>query len=385
MVDTGLLRCTKCLLPQTHETISFDDSGICSVCLNSSEKDLVDWSSRQEELFKIVEEIKAQGRNYDCVVPFSGGKDSTFSLYYVVQILKLRPLVTSFDHGFYREGLLENRNNVLRRLGVDFISFTPNWKLVKDLMLMSLKDRGDFCWHCHTGVSAFPVRTAVEKQIPLVIWGESSTEYTNYYKTQQFHDIDEELYNRIANLGISAKDMVIRLDGRYENRELLPFEFPSQDEIKSVGIRSFPLGSYLKWNTKSQVKIIKSELGWKGDGVEGVPDIYDYEKIECMMQGVRDYLKYRKRGYARTTHLTSIDLRNGDLARADALDLVSKFENTKPYSLPLFLELLEISEPELEDIISAHIIDPWDGGAVPLRIGKKPNDYENWVKRLLKH
>ena len=385
MVDPGLLRCTKCLLPQTHETISFDDSGICSVCFNSSEKDLVDWSSRQEELFKIVEEIKAQGRNYDCVVPFSGGKDSTFSLYYVVQILKLRPLVTSFDHGFYREGLLENRNNVLRRLGVDFISFTPNWKLVKDLMLMSLKDRGDFCWHCHTGVSAFPVRTAVEKQIPLVIWGESSTEYTNYYKTQQFHDIDEELYNRIANLGISAKDMVIRLDGRYENRELLPFEFPSQDEIKSVGIRSFPLGSYLKWNTKSQVKIIKSELGWKGDGVEGVPDIYDYEKIECMMQGVRDYLKYRKRGYARTTHLTSIDLRNGALARADALDLVSKFENTKPYSLPLFLELLEISEPELEDIISAHIIDPWDGGAVPLRIGKKPNDYENWVKRLLKH
>ena len=383
MEDSKLLMCTQCLLPQTHETISYDNRGVCSVCFNSSEKDLVNWSSRKKELFRITEEVKTQGKNYDCVVPFSGGKDSTFSLYYVVKTLKLRPLVASFDHGFYRSGLLENRDQVLKQLGVDFISFTPNWKLVKDLMLTSLKDRGDFCWHCHTGVSAFPVRTAIEKQIPLVIWGESTTEYTNYYKTNQFHDIDEELYNRIANLGISAKDMAIRLDGKYQNRELLPFEFPSQDEIKSARIRSFPLGSYIKWDTKSQVRIIKDELGWKGDSVEGVPDIYDYEKIECMMQGVRDYLKYRKRGYARATHLTSIDLRNGTLTRADALDLVSRFENTKPYSLPLFLQLLEISEAELEEIISEQVIDPWDG-AVPLRIGEKPHDYENWVNKLLK-
>jgi hypothetical protein len=226
------------------------------------------------------------------------------------------------------------------------------------------------------------MRTAIEKHIPLVIWGESSTEYTNYYKTEQFHEIDEELYNRITNLGISAKDMFVRLDERFQKRELLPFEFPSQSEIKRQGIRSFPLGNYIKWDTKSQVRTIKDELGWKGDKVEGVPENYDYEKIECMMQGVRDYLKYRKRGYARATHLTSIDIRNGSLTRPEALEIVSRYENVKPYSLPLFLDLLEISEAELDDIISAHVIEPW-GSAVPVRIGEKPNDYESWVSKLL--
>ena len=382
MTSYDLQKCTKCLLPQTHETIRFDAEGVCSVCLNSLHKGAVDWNARQLELTRIVEEIRNQNKNYDCVVPFSGGKDSTFSLYYVVEILNLRPLVVSFDHGFYRGRLLENRNRVLQALGVDFISFTPNWKLVKSLMLTSLRDRGDFCWHCHTGVNAFPVRTALEKNISLIIWGESSTEYTNYYKTEQFHEIDEELFNRITNLGISADDMLVRLDGDFQRRDLSPFEFPSQVEIASKGIRSFPLGNYIKWDTKSQVQLIKDKLGWKGDSVEGVPEEYDYEKIECMMQGMRDYLKYRKRGYARATHLTSIDIRNGLLSREVAHSIVSNSENTKPYSLPLFLEIMGISEVELEEIISTHVIDPWEG-KLPVRIGKKPHDYESWIKKLL--
>lgn len=375
-------RCSECLLPQTHETISFDEDGVCSVCLNSRKKIIINWQERKSELFKIVKDVKTLGRDYDCVVPFSGGKDSTFSLYFAVTELKLRPLVVSFDHGFYRDTLLQNRNRTLKLLGVDFISFTPNWHLVKELMLTSLRDRGDFCWHCHTGVNAFPVRTAVEKDIPLVIWGESSTEYTNYYKIEQFHEIDEELFNRITNLGISAEDMAMRLQGDYDARALKPFTFPSQSQIRSKGIRSFPLGNYISWDTKRQVEIIKNELGWEGASVEGVPPGYEYEKIECMMQGIRDYLKFRKRGYARATHLTSIDIRRGSLSRSEAEEIVQNFENVKPHSLELFLELLGISEEELEDIIGLNQIDPWDG-EVPVNIGPKPKDYETWVKKLI--
>ena len=66
---------------------------------------------------------------------------------------------------------------------------------------------------------------------------------------------------------------------------------------------------------KKQVEIIKRELDWQGDRVEGVPPQYDYEKIECMMQGSRDFIKYLKRGYGRTTHLASIDIRNNRLKR----------------------------------------------------------------------
>ena len=69
---------------------------------------------------------------------------------------------------------------------------------------------------------------------------------------------------------------------------------------------------------KKQVELIKRELGWQGDQVEGVPPEYDYEKIECFMQGVRDYIKYLKRGFGRTTHLVSIDIRNGRKTRDEA-------------------------------------------------------------------
>jgi N-acetyl sugar amidotransferase len=382
MEKSPIKRCTECLLPQTHETISFDQDGVCSVCLNSRQKKKVDWEERKRELLNIVKDVKSLGKDYDCVIPFSGGKDSTFSLYFAVKELNLRPLVVSFDHGFYRDTLLENRNRTLKLLGVDFISFTPNWHLVKDLMLTSLRDRGDFCWHCHTGVNAFPVRTAVEKDIPLVIWGESSTEYTNYYKTEQFHEIDEELFNRITNLGISAEDMLVRLQGDHDVRALKPFMFPSQSQIKSMGIRSFPLGNYISWDTKLQVKIIKSELGWEGASVEGVPPGYEYEKIECMMQGMRDYLKFRKRGYARATHLASIDIRKGLISRSDGESLVQSFENRKPYSLELFLQLLGITEQELEDVIELNQIDPWEG-KIPVQIGSKPSDYDSWVKKLI--
>ena len=70
---------------------------------------------------------------------------------------------------------------------------------------------------------------------------------------------------------------------------------------------------FLPWDVKRQVKIIKEELGWKGDVVEGVPENYNYEKIECILQGTRDFIKYLKRGYGRTTHLASIDIRNDRL------------------------------------------------------------------------
>ncbi len=374
--------CTKCLLPETHETITFDIEGVCSVCNNHGKKQVVDWSQRQEDLDLIVADVKKRNASYDCIIPFSGGKDSTWSLYYAVKELGLKVLVVSFDHGFYRNQLIENRNRTLDSLGVDFLIFKPNQKLVKKLMIQSLKDKGDFCWHCHTGISSYPLHIAVEKEIPLVLWGESSTEYTNYFKVEDFHTIDSETYNRIANLGISAEDMYYRLNEEFELREFLPFTIPSLASLQAKKIATFPLGNYIKWDTQKQVEIIESELGWKGDEVEGVPPEYRYEKIECMMQGMRDFLKYSKRGYARTTHLTSIDIRNGKMSREEALEKVSEYEGKRPYSLELFLDFLDLPEEELISILSTQVVDPWNG-KVPLTIGKRPKDYDDWARKIL--
>ena len=104
----GLQRCSKCLTPETHETIIFDENGVCNVCLNIEQKDTqVDWEQRKEDLVDLIESYRGKF-DYDCIVPFSGGKDSVWTLYYLVKEFNVKPLVVRFDHGFMRPNLEEN-------------------------------------------------------------------------------------------------------------------------------------------------------------------------------------------------------------------------------------------------------------------------------------
>ncbi len=116
-----------------------------------------------------------------------------------------------------------------------------------------------------------------------------------------------------------------------------------------IKCRSVCLGSYIKWDTKKHVEIIKRELGWKGQEVEGIPPEYDYEKIECFFQGVRDYLKFIKRGMGRTNHLVNIDIRNKRMTRAEGEKLVQEYDGKRPPSLDLFLDYLELTEEQFID------------------------------------
>ena len=89
--------CTKCCLPESHESISFDDEGVCSVCRQAEVKhNDIDWEARKLMLEEIVNRYRNKGR-YDCIIPFSGGKDSTYQLWYVVTQLHLKPLVVRFN------------------------------------------------------------------------------------------------------------------------------------------------------------------------------------------------------------------------------------------------------------------------------------------------
>ena len=111
--------CNKCLLPETHESIYFDSDGVCSVCKNREYRDQsIDWQSKKSQLIHLVNMNKGNS-DYDCILPFSGGKDSTFTLFYAVRELKLKPLVVSFDHGFFRPTMISNRTKVVESLGVD--------------------------------------------------------------------------------------------------------------------------------------------------------------------------------------------------------------------------------------------------------------------------
>lgn len=370
--------CSKCLVPETVDTITFDDNGVCSVCRQIDFRDeKIDWTERRHQLDELINEYRDKGL-YDCIVPFSGGKDSTFQLWYVVNELKLKPLVVRFNHWGYRPLVLENNIRTFKILGVDTFEFTPNWHVVRELMLESLKRRGDFCWHCHTGIYAGVMQIAVRFQVPLIIWGESVAEYHSWYTYEEMEEVDEKRFNRVMNQGITSDDMYEFLEGRVSKRDLWMFTYPPRKELMKINCRSICLGNYIKWDTKKHVEIIKQELGWKGQPVEGVPPQYDYEKIECCFQGIRDYCKYVKRGYARTNHLASIDIRNNRLTREEGLALTEKYDGKRPASLDYFLEMLKLSEDEFYEILCKQKVFPWEFDRNVIEGGEPLPDMDRW-------
>ncbi len=377
-----LRQCKRCLLPETQETIVFDEEGICNVCRQNEVKKQIDWVVKKKELTELIEEYRGK-YDYDCIIPYSGGKDSTFTLYYLVKEYNVKPLVVSFDHGFFRPTTLENTERTMKKLGVDYLKFKPNWKVVKKLMLESLRRKGDFCWHCHTGVFSYPMHVAIAFKIPLVLWGEPSAEYTSYYNYDEVEEVDEKRFNRFVNLGITAEDMVGMLDKTVSERDLKPFTYPPLKELMAINYRSVCLGSYIPWDVKKQAEIINKELGWKGEEVEGIPGEYYYEKVECAMQGVRDYLKYIKRGFSRTAHLISLDLRNGRIAPEKAKKLIAEYDGKRPASLDVFLEYLEITEDEFNQIALQHVVAPWKPPELSkLARGKPLHDQVQWDRTI---
>ncbi len=381
--------CSKCVMPETAETLAFDSAGVCTVCRQVEFKtDNIDWTARKAEFATIVDEVRGKF-DYDCIVPFSGGKDSTYTLWYLMKELKLKPLVVRFDHGFMRPTLTDNNLKTFRALGCDVTTFTPNWQVVRKLMFESLRRRADFCWHCHTGIFAYPMWVALEKKVPLVIWGEPSAEYSSFYGYDEDEEVDERRFNTLVNLGINAEDMVGMLDDTISDypvtaRDLKPFTYPPLAELRRQRLRSVCLGSYIPWDVRKQVDIIKTELGWEGDQVEGVPPQYDYEKIECFMQGVRDYIKYLKRGFGRTAHLASIDIRHGRLSREDGEALVAQYDGKRPGSLDIFLEFLGIDEARFMEIVNDHVVSPAQprdlAWAHSHKMDQEPWDFEKWPR-----
>lgn len=371
-------KCTRCLTPETVDTITFDENGVCSVCRQIDvKKDAIDWDARWAQLQDIVAEYKGKGL-YDCIVPYSGGKDSVFQLYYIVRVLKLKPLVVRYNHWGYRPRVEENNTSVFKQLGVDVVELTTSFHTVRETMLEAFKRRGDFCWHCHTGIYAGVMHMAVRFEVPLLFWGETSAEYHSWYTFEEMEEVDEKRFNRLMNQGITADDMYEFLEGRVERRDLWMFDYPKRKDLMRLKVRSICLGNYIEWDTKANVELIKRELGWKGQQVEGVPPEYDYEKIECTFQGMRDFSKFVKRGYGRANHLLSIDIRNGRKTREEALKIEGQYDGKRPASMDWFLDIIKLSEQEYYDILEPQTVHPWKFDPSQLESGPQLPDFEKW-------
>ena len=120
--------CKKCLFPDTKPDLVFDGDGICDACRSAERKHgfdkKVDWDARANEFHTLLARIRNIGAPlYDCVIPVSGGKDSTWQVYAAKILHKLRTLAVTFDQFDQTPTGLHNLN-ILRHIGVDHIHFS---------------------------------------------------------------------------------------------------------------------------------------------------------------------------------------------------------------------------------------------------------------------
>ena len=348
-MTVGVLRyCTRCCLPETSEGIDFDELGICKACRSSEMKMRIDWREREVQLRRILDDAKASaGDNYDCLLPISGGKDSCYQLHVLCNVYGMKPLACTFSHNWWHETGWWNLQNCLEKFNVDHVMFTPNRALVNKIAKKSLCAIGDSCWHCHAGVGAYPLQVAIQYNLPLIVWGESSAEFGSKSTYEDPIPFDEKYYLNVSTK-VEPSKMV---DGELTARDLHPFCVPTQAELAEKGIRGIHLGDYIFWDGERQVEFIKEEYGWRERDVEGT--YKRYKSVECRMAGVHDYAKYVKRGFGRATDHASIDVRNGLLGRAEGLAIAEREDAKRPGELDYYLEITGYTEEEFMEILEA--------------------------------
>ena len=343
--------CKKCLYPNTKPQLQFDERGICSACNNYKLKDEVDWGKKKVDLLHILDKYKSKdGSKYDCIIPVSGGKDSTFQTYTIKETFGLNPLAVNFHPHDQTEIGRKNLEN-LKQLGVDCIEFSANPLVYSKLAKFGLVELGDFQWPEHIGIFTIPVQVAVRYKIPLIIWGENpQLEYGQPTNIDTDTILDREWNEKNGGYfldKIKPKDMT---KYGFKTKELIPYIYPSDDDIRQIGVTGIFLGSYIKWDLFKQLDFVK-ELGFS-ENDEVKEGTYDkWENLDVYFTVFHDYFKFLKYGFGRTTDHASIEIRYERITRAQGIELIKKYEGKIPRKyLDKFLKSADISEQEFHDI-----------------------------------
>jgi len=349
--------CKKCLFPETKPDLYFNEEGICSACIAAESKNRgIDWVQREKDFYSIIDKFRL-GKDeigYDCLIPVSGGKDSTYQAYFIKEVCGMNPLCVCFETTRETELGRKNLTNI-SKMGIDVIHFKKNYNAYRSMVIEGFKRVGDEMWPNHLGIFTFPIIVAIKFNIPLVIWGENSQqEYGGPLESIEKNTLTRRWLEEFGGLlGNRIQDM-IGLDG-LTAKHLTPYFYPSDEELKKAGIISIFLGHYFFWDARKQLDIVKQHgFSVKEDGpVEGTYN--NYENLDEEMHGLHDYLKFVKYGFGRATDHAGIDIRNNRLTRNQGLELVKKFDGKYPYkSINAFIEYSGMSKAEIDEIIDSY-------------------------------
>ena len=345
--------CVKCVLPDSKPDLHFNAEGVCAACQAYENRADVDWDARRKEFLAIVDEYRdSTNSSWDCIVPVSGGKDSTFQVIKMLE-LGLRPLCVTATTCDLTEVGVANIENI-KNLGVDHITISPNPVVRRHLNRIGLREVGDISWPEHVGIFTIPVRVAVQFGIPLLIWGENSqNEYGGPEGATNSRVLDRRWLEEFGGLlGMRVSDLSDAQN--IPAGDLAPYTYPSALELERVGVKGVFLGQFFPWDGMTNALVAQAN-GFRTTGkvVEG--SMVDYENIDNHQVGIHDYFKYLKFGFGRATDIASLHVRRGRLTRDQAMAIVKQRDGKFPWTyldkpLAEILAPIDITVEEFVDI-----------------------------------
>jgi tRNA(Ile)-lysidine synthase TilS/MesJ len=323
-----LKRCTKCNLPETYPGIKFDENGVCNLCLNFEDTDYTYLG--EDKLFERVKEVlsdkKYENRPYDAAVAFSGGRDSTYLVHYVKNVLKLNVVAVSLSHDFLPEDTVNSSKAICDALGVD-LKYIENEKLNvygRKLVRAWSKDPDagmlvTFCSGCRYGIKKIIPDFCREQGIPLLFIGNNRMEKMSW--RQDLISSDPSKPSTVNTIKGYAGKMLRnpRLMGSPKCLYLQGYEFllPRLKQ-KEPPVTLAPMRDYFYLPEDELINKIK-ELGWYHDS-----RFKSTWRADCYVNVLRQYY------YKRILDLTDQDvhygllIRQGKMTREEALEELKK-------------------------------------------------------------
>lgn len=353
-----LRRCSRCILPETYPGIAFDSSGVCNFCRAHSS--FVPFGP--EKLEEIISRYRGSHPRYDCIAAVSGGRDSSYMLWYAVRKLGLRTLAVTVDNGYVPERTRENIENAVKKLGVDLVvKKHPHVRNCFPHTMRSWIKRpepgmiGLLCGGCNYALRYNLLEAAREQDVPLMLFGVGEPEPpTTFAERLLMADPNREMSKLRLFAGFVTK--IARNPSYISDPKALStygkeFAFRWSKRLRKLMTRKIAYPDlkivepfyYIGWDESKITSTIESELGWKRISYAGAT-----WRSDCKIATLKNYLYMRTLGFSKIDELLSNMVRTGMLNRKDAVGRLQRESSVSEDFVRDFLGGEGVSFEELE-------------------------------------
>lgn len=314
-----MIRCKTCVMPLTRpDTPAID--GECAACVSYRRRPTIDWEARKAALIALLD--RHDGR---CIVPSSGGKDST---YQVMTLLGLGADVTVVTARTCQLTAIGRRNidNLARHART--IEVVPNMTVRAKLNRLGLQMVGDISWPEHAAIFTTPFRVAAQLGIPLLFYGENpQDQYGGPVGSEDARVMTRRWVSEFGGfLGLRPSDFV-GLEGITE-RDMADYMPPEAGW--DFEPEAHFLGQYLRWDSRRNAEVA-TEAGMRNFGqAPSTANWWVHENLDNAQTGIHDYFMWLKYGFGRGCQQISVDVRTGIVQRRHALDWVESHDHLFP-------------------------------------------------------